>query len=117
MRSVNMIYWINKVWLIITFVLFVTIYLGLFAELVLGCIQIISSIILFFYRHRMSDKLNNQLYIYWFILFIYLLLYLTKILNDAFWIIGFCIIPMSIALYFFKILYDFKSEMKLKLTY
>lgn len=108
------IYIINKIALIITLVLYVTIVLGLYAQIVLGTIQVVSALILFFFWKQFSKKTKEQLYIYWTIVIAYGICWLNdlKSLNEDFVLIfGVMIIPMSIAIYFVHILRSTKNYM------
>ncbi|WCO00987.1 hypothetical protein [Psychroserpens ponticola] len=108
------LYLINKVSLIITFVLYLTIFLGMYAQMVLGALQIISALILFFFWKQLSKNSKEKLYIYWTIVTIYGLCWLMdwKGYNEYFTIVfGIMIVPMSIATYFVYILKSIKNYM------
>lgn len=110
----KLIYQINKVVLIITYLLYLTIFFGLYAQMALGAIQIIYALLLFFYWKKLSNKTKNQLYIYWAIVIVYGLCWLLdwKDFNDTFYLIfGMMVVPMAIATYFVYLLKVSKNEM------
>jgi len=97
----KVLYQFNKIVLIITLILYVTIFLGLYAQIVLGGIQILSAIGITFLWNRFENKYKKQLLIYWLVTLSYGIGWLLEIdLNDSWWILAIIIIPMSIAIYF-----------------
>ncbi len=103
----KLIYYINKIILLLTAVLYMTIFYGLYAQIVLGLVQVISSIILLFFWKTIKEKQKNKIYIYWAIIIVYgscWLMGLENNFNTFMWILGLIIIPLTIAVYFFTIL-------------
>ncbi|WP_033959248.1 hypothetical protein [Psychroserpens jangbogonensis] len=103
----KIIYLINKIALIITLALYLTIVFGLYAQIVLGAIQVICALTLFLFWKKFSNKTREQLYIYWTVVISYGLCWLIDWtnFNDSFtFIFGIIIVPMSIAIYFVYIL-------------
>ena len=62
---------INQIILLITIILYVTIYLGMILQILLGGIQIISALILFRYWKQIPQKIKEYLNIYWVITIVY----------------------------------------------
>lgn len=109
------LYYLNKFVLITTLVFYLTIFLGLYAQIALGAVQLLSALILFLYWKVFSKKTKKQLYIYWLIVALYgvLCLFDWKNINNGFIIIlGFIVIPMLIAGYFFYIINSVKNIKK-----
>lgn len=106
-------YYINKVILIITAILYLTLYLGLYSQIVLGITQVLSSLILLFYWNRIDKKFRIKLYWYWTIITLYGLLWLLDWGNSGntfVIVLGIIIAPMSVAIYFFTILNKLKHK-------
>ncbi|WP_299127261.1 hypothetical protein [uncultured Winogradskyella sp.] len=103
------LYQFNKISLIITGVLYLTIVLGLYAQVVLGGIQIISAIGLAFFWNKFNSKHKRQFALYWILVLTYGFGWYLKIdLNDLWWF-GIILIPMSIAIYFVWFLNNIKT--------
>lgn len=106
---------INKIALYTTLVLFLTVYLGLLAQIPLGIIQVISAIYLTAKTYSKSDYIKQNLSIYWIVTIAelslcYLQYYHFQTSNDAIeWSIM-CIFPMSIAIYFYTIIKKIDQE-------
>lgn len=108
----KIIYIINKIILITTLLLYLTVYLGLYSQIALGVIQVLSSLALIFFWKRIEEKQRLQLFKYWIVTILY------GLIAIPFWdyfdnntltaILTFIIIPMSIAIYFFTILNQLK---------
>lgn len=114
-KLIKVLYTINYVWFFITIALFITIYFGLLAEILLGAIQVISSLLVLFYWKELQEKQKDKLRYYWIITGIYLTLWLFDwgFLNDWFlFIVGIGLIPMGIATYFLMILKSIRKEEK-----
>ncbi len=108
----KILYKINKVTLILTLVLYLTLYLGLYAQIALGCIQIISALILFLFWNKIPNKSKKHLKIYWTTVITYGMMWLIDWdTSDKlfFMIFSVIILPMSIAGYFFYILNSLKK--------
>lgn len=106
------IYIINKISFIITLVLYLTIVFGLYAQIVLGAIQVLSSLFLIIFWKKISKKSKEKIFIYWILVSIYGVCWFSDWANfdETFTIIfGVMIVPMSIATYFFYILKETKT--------
>ncbi|WP_316636385.1 hypothetical protein [uncultured Flavobacterium sp.] len=106
---------INKIALCTTLVLFLTIYLGMLAQIPLGIIQVISAIYLSVKTYHKSNYAKKNLAIYWtlaiseLVLF-YLEQYHFQTSNDAIEWSLMVIFPMSIAIYFYMIMKKIVAE-------
>ena len=106
-KFIHIIYIINKIWFAITLCLFTTIILGFIAEIVLGYVQVLSSLLIIIKWKTFTKSVQYKLKVYWMITGLYLVLWLFdwNFLNDTFlYTIGVGIIPMCIALHFLNIL-------------
>ncbi|MFY7672569.1 hypothetical protein ACOSP6_15915 [Tenacibaculum sp. MEBiC06402] len=101
----------NRVIFALTLMLYVTVILGVYAQVVLGAYHLLVGFILLFFLKKLSLKPKNGILIYWFVVSIYFVITYTlnKVAKD-FPVINFMIIPMLIASYFTYIL----ETMKLK---
>ena len=104
MRIVNKI---NKVLLLITIILDFTILFGLYAQIILGFIQLCIALYISFNFKRLEKKLKYQIINYWiyvilyFSFFTYILLEEKNVIDNYIIIITtIIIIPMTIAIYF-----------------
>lgn len=105
-------YNINKFALIITLMLYLTIVFGLYAQIVLGAIQILSSLLLIIFWKKLSKKSKQKLFIYWILVSFYGLCWFSDWVhfNETFTLIfGIIVVPMSLAGYFFYILKETKT--------
>ncbi|MGV6830846.1 MAG: hypothetical protein ACWA5P_04675 [bacterium] len=108
----KLLYNINKYALVITLVLYLTIFLGLYAQIVLGIIQVLTSLILILAWKEIDKNLRKQLIIYWSISVLYGLFWNLDWhqSNNTFLVISsLMVFPMSIAIYFFYILNSIKK--------
>ncbi|MFC0604740.1 hypothetical protein [Winogradskyella pulchriflava] len=103
------LYKFNKIILIITLILYLTLILGLYAQIVLGAVQLLSAISITFLWEKFENRNKKQLMIYWFVVIIYGIGWLIEINLNDFWWLGIIIIPMSIAIYFVWILNNLKN--------
>jgi hypothetical protein len=116
----------NKIAYYITLVLFITVYLGLLAQILLGIIQLTSAT---FYTYKFcykSKHIKNQLSIYWIITLIELsllcLIFNSNIMSESFIIslLLYALFPMGIATYFLititKITNEYENLKKPNLT-
>lgn len=106
---------INKIALFTTLVLFLTVYLGLLAQIPLGIIQVVSAIYLTIKTYNKSDYAKKHLSNYWIVTIVELtLLYLQnhyyQTSNDAIEWSLMMIFPMSIAIYFYIIMKKIVEE-------
>jgi hypothetical protein len=101
---------INKIAYYTTLVLFITVYLGLFAQIPLGVIQLISASFYTYKFYNQSKYSKNHFTIYWIIAIIELiLLYLifnSYRMSDSliFSLFIYALFPMGIATYFLIII-------------
>ena len=96
-KFINIIHIINKIWFAITLCLFTTIILGFIAEIVLGYVQVLSSLLIIIKWKTFTKSVQYKLKVYWMITGLYLVLWLFdwNFLNDTFlYTIGVGIIPM-----------------------
>lgn len=106
---------INKIALCTTLILFLTIYLGMLAQIPLGIIQVISAIYLTVKTYNKSDYAKNNLRIYWIVTISELVLFYVQhyyfpTSNDALEWSLMVIFPMSIAIYFYIIMRKIVAE-------
>lgn len=106
---------INKIALFTTLVLFLTVYLGMLAQIPLGIIQVVSAIILTVKTYQNSDYAKRNLSIYWIATISELTLfhiqhYYFPTSNDAVEWSLMVIFPMSIAIYFYIIMRKIVNE-------
>lgn len=112
---VNRLSIFNKVLMIITCLLLFTVYLGMYAEILLGASQVISCLILFGNWSKLHEKDKTNILIYSSLVFIYFLIwYFFDVLGTAdefykvvIWII---VIPMLLAFYFTSIIETIKKR-------
>lgn len=94
---------INKWSFAITLILYITIYWGLIAQIILGGIQLLLSIVLIYNWKNYTKRFKSLLISYWTIVLIYgCISYLIHLTNsfDSFFIITIIVIPISLASYF-----------------
>lgn len=103
------LYQFNKICLIITGILYLTIVFGLYAQIVLGGIQILSALGLAFFWNKLKSSHKKQFTLYWILVLSYGLGWYLKIDFNNYWWIGIILIPMSIAIYFVWFLNNVKS--------
>lgn len=111
---------INKWSFIITLLLYLTIYLGLLAQIPLGFIQFVLALSILGHWKKLNLLSKRLISIYWFLFISYWIAF--YILNQSFetmyGLIFYAIIPMSIASYFVFATYQIKkSAHELKLDY
>ncbi|AUC75499.1 hypothetical protein [Olleya sp. Bg11-27] len=109
----RIIYLINKIALITTLILYLTIFLGLYAQIVLGTLQVISALGLLFIWNKLSIKNKKELLVYWLLTITYGLGWLaTDNINNGFIVVFLIIIiPISIAIYFVTILHSITKKL------
>ena len=108
----KIIYQLNKGVLILTLVLHLTIILGLYAQMALGAVQLLTALFLLFRWNLFAQQTKKQLKIYWTLVLLYGSCWFFKwnFLNDEILIIGgIILIPISIAGYFLYILNSIKN--------
>lgn len=113
MKYLNILIWINRIVLTITIILYATLILGLYAQIVLGFTQVLSAVILLFFVKQFSLKNQNRITIYWGITLFYGLLYLADLFDklDSLWVVMLILIPLSIAGYFTYIIESLRKEL------
>ncbi|MDH7444827.1 hypothetical protein [Aquimarina sp. 2201CG14-23] len=100
---------VNKWSFIITLLLYITVYFGLLAQVLLGLIQIIIALNMLFNWNSFSKKNKIHLGSYFLLVITYGLILLTDIGNTSFILIYLTVVPMSIAAYFVYITYRIKK--------
>lgn len=106
---------INKIALCTTLLLFLTVYLGMLAQIPLGIIQVISAIYLTVKVYNKSDYAKRNLSIYWIVTLSELALFYVQhyyfpTSNDAIEWSLMVVFPMSIAIYFYIIMRKIVGE-------
>lgn len=117
-KFLNTLYVINKVWYIITVILFATVIFGFLAEMVLGGLQVLSSLLVLIYWNKYSKKEQERLYKYWAAVGIYFLLWLGNweaMPYELIMVAGIGVIPMGIGFYFMMLLRDLKQLKQVEL--
>ncbi|WP_452221654.1 hypothetical protein [Lacinutrix salivirga] len=107
----------NKIILIITALLYLTLILGLYAQIVLGAVQVISSFLLLAVWSKMSNLNKQKLFMYWIITSVYGMCWLfdwQSLNSEYFWVLAIIVIPMGIAVYFQLLLNKINKEIKQK---
>ena len=110
-KFINIVYIINMIFYILTVILFATIIFGFFAEIFLGAVQVVSSLILLIFWNQYSKKEKKKLGIYWGVVAVYFLLWLVNwnfLPRDLVFIAGVGVIPMGIGFYFLMLLRELK---------
>ncbi|MFY0603208.1 MAG: hypothetical protein JXQ93_04615 [Flavobacteriaceae bacterium] len=117
-RGIKIIQGVNKVVFFLTLGLFITIYLGFLAEIVLGIVQVLTSLLLIIFWKHFSKNVKEKLITYWVVTGMYLSLWLfdwSSVNESLIIIFGIGIVPMGIALYFLSILSEIRKESRLNL--
>lgn len=112
-KTIKVLHQINKGVFFLTLGLFITIYLGFLTEILLGAVQVLTSLLLILYWKQFSNNVREKLIMYWCVTGVYLLLWFLdwKFLNDwIIYIVGIGLIPMGIAVYFLNILSIIRKE-------
>lgn len=112
MKKINILKGINTTLMILTVLLYVTIYLGLIFQIVLGVYQVITALVMLFYWKSFSKEVKNKLLAYWVVVLLYGSSYIIGFLTliDECWFVPYAIIPMLIALYFSLFIKDIKKR-------
>ena len=100
----KILYRINQIVFFITVTLYLTIFLGMYAQFVLGIVQVLSAIIAFYFWGILSEKTQKHLTYYWIIIALYGAIWLIGVgdhMNVMVFLFG---VPMVIATYFLYIL-------------
>ncbi len=95
---------VNIFALIITLILYLTVYLGMYAQIILGPLQLIIALIISFkYYYKLNPKLKKSILIYWALAIVSLIIAYfswTYYKPNDFIMITVFVIPMLIACYF-----------------
>lgn len=112
MKNINIPVYINRFLIATTGVLYLTIFLGLFAQIVLGAFQVLTGFVLLFFLDKMHEKGRKGLINYWISVLIYGAVYLLIGFDDLddFWVIMYILIPLTIAGYFTYVLESLKNK-------
>ena len=113
MEYIGILIHVNRVIVWATLILYATFFLGLCAQIVLGCSQVLTGIVLLYFIKNFSKKNQKRLKFYWGFVITYGILWITGFINfyDDFVIIAKIILPLSIAGYFTFILESIKKEL------
>ena len=108
---------INKWSYGITLLLYITIYLGMIAQIALGGIQVILAIILFSRYPRLDEKTKRRLLVYATLTILYLSIFalwdfLRVQSNDFIEITGMTVLPMALATFFVFITHKLRLKEK-----
>lgn len=113
MKMIRILNITNKTFMIITGMLYLTIYFGLLFQIILGGFQLIAGILLLFYWKNYTQKHKKMLAAYWLLTLAYGTLFLiegfSRVSND-YWYIFLAIIPMMIAVYHTVLLYNLNKD-------
>jgi len=91
---------INRVMILITAILYITIYLGMLFQIVLGIYQVMAAIMILFSFNSFLKKDKIRIIIYWFIVVVFAIFWGLGWLDAGHEIFPMAIYPMSIAIYF-----------------
>ncbi|MGY3792555.1 hypothetical protein [uncultured Aquimarina sp.] len=102
---------INKWSFIITLILYITVYLGLLAQIPLGFIQFVLACSILAYWKKLNIQSKKLIVGYWslFVLYWVSFLILNQNFESLFGLFFFSVIPMSIASYFVYVTYKIKK--------
>lgn len=114
MKYINIPIYLNRFLIGITGMLYFTIFLGLYAQIVLGGFQLLTAFVLLFFWMKLTKKQRERLLKYWFFVVLYGVLWVTEFFNnlkgDFGSIITYVLIPLSIAGYLTFILESLKKK-------
>ncbi len=114
MKYINIPVYLNRFILGTTLMLYVTIFYGLYAQIVLGGFQLITAFVLLFFWMKLKKKQRERLLKYWSFVLLYGVLWVTEFFNilkgDFGSIITYVLIPLSIAGYLTFILESLKAN-------
>jgi len=111
------VYNINKWIFIITCVLYLTFYLGLLAQIVLGITQLLLALFLLIYWKSFTPNHKTHLLLYWTIILIYGLICLTEVytfFKPIGSVLFFTLLPMLIAGYFVYVTQQIQGDFEIK---
>ena len=105
------IYNINGITYSITLLLYLTIILGMYMQIVLGFVQVLLFLILLFNYDKFSEKIKSHLTIYGVLTGIYLVWFFSGIHPKSDWtLLLVTLVPMSIGTYFTYIVYKVNQK-------
>jgi len=114
MKYINIPIYLNRFIFGITAILYLTIFYGLYAQIILGGFQLITAFTLLCFWMKLTKKQRERLLKYWVFVAVYGLLWITEFFNnlksDFTWIVIYILIPLSIAGYLTFILESFKTK-------
>lgn len=116
MKYINILKKLNRALIVTTIVMYVTIYLGLLVQVILGAYQLLIAFVLLFFMKNFSKKSKNKLMVYWLVVLLYGMVWLIGVdinLASYLWVILYIILPMIIALYFSFFLESLDKKEKL----
>ncbi|WP_431164876.1 hypothetical protein [Tenacibaculum halocynthiae] len=115
MKYINILKKLNRVLIVTTIVMYLTIYFGLLIQMVLGVYQLLTAFILLFYIKKITSKDKYKLLIYWGAVLLYGMGWLVSFdisLGNYVGVIFYIILPMIIALYFSYFLESLRTKNK-----
>jgi len=86
--------------MIITAVLYITVYLGMIFQIALGAYQVIVALIMLFSYKQLLKRDKSRILVYWLVVFLFALFWSLGWLEAGHEIFPMVIYPMSIAVYF-----------------
>ena len=112
---INTLRTINTIAFYATLLLYLTVYFGMLAQILLGIIQVLSALVLTYEIENKSAYAKKHLTIYWIVTIIELALffleqYVYESSNDAIELSLMIFFPMAIAIYFFIIMRKITDE-------
>lgn len=114
MKIINILVYLNRFFIGSTIILYVTIFLGLLAQIALGGLQVLSAIFLIFIFKKLKVQRKKELIIYWCFVIFYALLWnveITNPTNDWYETLFYVLIPLSLAIYFSYIIESIRKEL------
>ncbi|MEQ6123016.1 hypothetical protein AAON49_02300 [Pseudotenacibaculum sp. MALMAid0570] len=111
MKYTAILVYLNRFIMGATLLLYLTIFLGLYAQIVLGGFQLLSGLILLFFWPRLNTLAKRNLKWYWITVILYgALCLLCMHFHIECGVFVYIILPMSIAGYFSYVLESFKKN-------
>lgn len=111
MRNINILIYINRVFMGLTALLYLTIVFGLYAQVLLGIYQVLIAMFLAMNWLKLTETSRRKLGAYALVVGIYVLLWFIPGFknNDLIWL-KIAIVPMIIAVYFTYILESIRTR-------
>lgn len=111
----KLIVYINRGLLLFTAILFLTIWYGLIAQILLGAFQVICSLALIYFWKHLSLEQKRKLKMYWVFLAIYSIgwLFDYEFIKPEilFFITTIIVLPMTLAVYFTLLIENIKTKL------